>query len=171
MKSRSNDSSKASWYDRVVPSVDNASWCPPLDSTVIARSAATSTWITGSARDAASRAQDPRIGLPNTSCREKARSPSRSWGKQVSPLLYGFDVLHAMLSIDAGRGIGSPKRQSLSFKCCRCVVNLLDGLVDLSISRTMSTVCSISTRHSLPSDGHTGRTSIAIVCQDASNSL
>ena len=39
------------------------------------------------------------------------------------------------------------------------------------MSRTMSTVCSISAIHWDPSLEHTGRTSIAILCHEASNSL
>lgn len=39
------------------------------------------------------------------------------------------------------------------------------------MSRTMSTVCSISTRHSSCPLGQTGRTSIDILCHDASNNL
>ena len=44
------------------------------------------------------------------------------------------------------------------------------GRFDLSISSTISTVCSICTRHS-PCSGQIGRTSTDILCQDASNNL
>ena len=45
------------------------------------------------------------------------------------------------------------------------------GRFDRSISNTISTVCSISMLHSDPSFGHTERTSIAILCHEASKSL
>jgi hypothetical protein len=45
------------------------------------------------------------------------------------------------------------------------------GRFDLSISRTISTVCSISRTHPEPSSLQTGLTSIDMVCHDASNSL
>lgn len=44
------------------------------------------------------------------------------------------------------------------------------GRLERSMSSTMSIDCSISRTHSPPS-GHTGRTSIAILCHDESNSL
>ena len=44
------------------------------------------------------------------------------------------------------------------------------GRLDRSMSRTISIVCSISRTHSSPS-AHTGRTSIAMLCHEASNSL
>lgn len=45
------------------------------------------------------------------------------------------------------------------------------GRFDRSTSSTMSTVCSISMLHSDRSSGHTKRTSIAILCHEASKSL
>ena len=45
------------------------------------------------------------------------------------------------------------------------------GRFDRSTSKTISTVCSISMLHSDPSTGHTERTSIAILCHEASKSL
>ena len=44
------------------------------------------------------------------------------------------------------------------------------GRLDLSISNTISTVCSICTRHS-PFSGQIGLTSTDILCHDASNNL
>ena len=44
------------------------------------------------------------------------------------------------------------------------------GLLDLSMSRTISMDWSISSTHSPPS-GQTGRTSMAMLCQDESNTL
>lgn len=44
------------------------------------------------------------------------------------------------------------------------------GLLERSMSRTMSMDCSISSTHSPPS-GHTGLTSMAILCHDESKSL
>lgn len=45
------------------------------------------------------------------------------------------------------------------------------GRFDRSTSKTISTVCSISMLHSDRSSGHTERTSIAILCHEASKSL
>ena len=44
------------------------------------------------------------------------------------------------------------------------------GRLERSMSSTMSIVCSASRTHS-PFGGHTGRTSIAMLCHEASNSL
>src|SRR5450432_1774811 len=50
-------------------------------------------------------------------------------------------------------------------------VNLPRGRFERSISTTISIVCVISNKHSFEGSGHTGLTSIDILCQEASKSL
>lgn len=62
--------------------------------------------------------------------------------------------------------------KSVSDGSTRALVNNQPrGRFDRSTSNTISTVCSISMLHSEPCPGQTDRTSIAIVCHDASKSL
>lgn len=68
---------------------------------------------------------------------------------------YGVVCFVSEITSNVSRGLNHPPR----------------GLLERSTSRTMSTVCSISTIHSDPLDGQTGRTSMAMLCQAASNSL
>ena len=80
-------------------------------------------------------------------------------------------VSHWRPSLGLGRGMGLSIHVSARTQKKVYIKELPRGRFDRSTSRTISTVCSISMLHSEPSSGHTNRTSIAILCHDASKSL